>query len=269
MWTALISQTQPRGEHFKCGVGIPDYLAPELQHRRSLKDESSRFTKHTDEFSLAVHIFLLLFHYHPFLARSLKTYVQSSDVNQIDQNIANGVCPFVRPVNNVALPVGAPELSLLPPFLQEDFKRTFGYTALDSITKSAQRTSAKTWYEHLKALYGSLGTLMVPCGKNPEHYRRADQPCELCKAQARLDAWMTQQKGRGPESSGRKPADSGDEYGGEGAAATAQPAAAAQTAEKIGRFLQIPPDRRNSGNSAGGLVRPRNPVLNSPDMSRL
>lgn len=183
------------GEHFKCGVGIPDYLAPELQHRRSLKDESSRFTKHTDEFSLAVHIFLLLFHYHPFLARSLKTYVQSSDVNQIDQNIANGVCPFVRPVNNVALPVGAPELSLLPPFLQEDFKRTFGYTALDSITKSAQRTSAKTWYEHLKALYGSLGTLMVPCGKNPEHYRRADQPCELCKAQARLDAWMTQQKG--------------------------------------------------------------------------
>lgn len=180
------------GEHFKCGVGIPDYLAPELQHRKSLKDEASRFTKQTDDFSLAIHIFIILFHYHPFLARSMTTYKQSSDVNQIDQNIVNGVCPFVREINDVALPVGAPRLSLLPPLLQEDFKRTFGYTALDSISKSSRRTSAQMWYEHLRALYSGVGTLILPCSKNPEHYRRADQPCELCLAKERYEAWMAQ-----------------------------------------------------------------------------
>lgn len=146
------------GEHFKCGVGIPDYLAPELQHRRSLKEESSRFTKHTDEFSLAVHIFLLLFHYHPFLARSLKTYVQSSDVNQIDQNIANGVCPFVRPVNNVALPVGAPELMSASAVSPGGFQANVWIHGPGQISRKVlSRTGAKTWYEHLKSLYGQLG----------------------------------------------------------------------------------------------------------------
>lgn len=180
------------GEHFKCEVGIPDYLAPELQHRKSLKDESSKFTKHTDEFALAVHIFLLLFHYHPFLARPMTTFRISTDVNQIDSNIVNGTCPFVRKIQDVALPVGAPALTLLPEDLQADFKNTFGYTALDSISKSPYRTSAKTWYEHLKALDNGVGTVIVPCERNREHYRRRDQPCELCRAKDQYDAWMAE-----------------------------------------------------------------------------
>ena len=231
------------GEHFKCGVGMPDYLAPELQHRKSLKDESSKFTKHTDEFALAVNIFQLLFHYHPFLAVNMESYVASSDTNQRDQNIVNGICPFVRKIDNVALPVGAPELGLVPPFIQEDFKRTFTYTALDSVAKSAQRTSARTWYEHLNALYSSVGTLMLPCNKNPEHYRRADQPCELCRAQERKNLWekqyRKQQNGAAPSSQNTDKQSAGSQAAAQTAAASRQVSGNARTNKKFGWFFLI------------------------------
>ena len=57
--------TNPKtGEHFPCGVGIGEFLAPELQGRNL---RNARFTRHTDEFSLAIHIFILLMNNtHPF-----------------------------------------------------------------------------------------------------------------------------------------------------------------------------------------------------------
>ena len=49
-----------RGNSYKCMVGVQEMLAPELQGRGNLQSPKVRFTKETDNFSLAIHIFNLL-----------------------------------------------------------------------------------------------------------------------------------------------------------------------------------------------------------------
>ena len=48
--------TDKTGHHFRTGVGLPEYVAPELQGRNLSKNN---FTIATDNFALAVHIFIL------------------------------------------------------------------------------------------------------------------------------------------------------------------------------------------------------------------
>ena len=87
------------GAHYKCCVGCPDVLAPELQGLR-LDTERAKFTKQTDYFSLAILIFMFLMNgAHPFNAPKITTasgYSSSASDNGIMVDIANGNCPYVR-----------------------------------------------------------------------------------------------------------------------------------------------------------------------------
>ena len=180
--------------HYKCSVGTEEFLPPELQGR-NLERKNVCFTKHTDEFALAVHIFqLLMNNMHPFNARVIIDYKQSLPVNDRNHNIVVGNCPFVRKIDGCVIPLGAPDINaLLPDYIVQDFKRTFDYQ-LDQSDPSymeklkryeENRTPATDWHKHLVQLANDQD--LVKCQNNPEHYYLAYKGhCELCEAKSRL-----------------------------------------------------------------------------------
>ncbi len=171
-------------EHFKCQVGRPEYLAPELQARR-LSEESAAFTQETDDFALAVHIFQLLFYAHPFNMKMIDRKEGSRGENQQADAIVEGECPFVKPGYEHMIQAGVPYLSMLPDYLQQDFRDTFSYNALNSVQQRGMRTKAAKWYQDLGKLYRAKE--LVPCSVNSEHYYLREKGCELCRAKQRLD----------------------------------------------------------------------------------
>lgn len=196
-------------EHFPCTVGICEFLAPELQGR-NLK--TARFSKETDEFALAVHIFILLMNnYHPFTMRdvsagesfsgnvhTLAKPKQSIPQDQKMINIVNGNCPYIRSIPGYGIPLGAPRFQMLPGRIQTCFRKTFYYTETNAVQQSKLRTNAEIWryylYEYFLRTEDDPNTGrkadLIRCNKNPEHfYLRGHGPCELCLAeQRRIDA---------------------------------------------------------------------------------
>lgn len=184
------------GERFPCNVGIAEFLAPELQGR-NLRNAS--FTKHTDEFALAVHIFILLMNNtHPFTLRQLSNNeLASNNVQTLtgkkqsivqDQkmvNMVNGYCPFIKSVPGYGIPVYAPEFNFLPRQIQKAFRNTFDYDASNAIARSSQRTSADLWrvllYNYFLRTKGAEADL-IRCGSNREHfYIRSRGRCAFCE----------------------------------------------------------------------------------------
>ena len=177
-------------KHYKCSVGTEEFLPPELQGR-NLERENASFTKHTDEFALAIHIFqLLMNNMHPFNVRVITDYKQSLPENNQNHNIMVGNCPFVRKIDGCTVPLGAPDMNkLLPDYLVEDFKRTFDYqldqsdpSYMDKLNKYEEnRTPVADWHRHLEQLAKDPG--LVQCQNDPEHYYLAVKGhCELCEA---------------------------------------------------------------------------------------
>ena len=187
--------------HYKCKVGTEAFLPPELQGR-DLSRENASFTRYSDEFALAVHIFLLLAqNYHPFNVKVTDSS-QSVPQNKQDYNIGVGNCPFVRDIPGCEIPLGAPDIRrLLPPQLVQDFAATFGYQLNPSspdFSRQLQnavtsRTSADSWYQHLHEFNTRADTELLPCSKNPEHFYLASVgSCELCAAGNRMHSGTQQ-----------------------------------------------------------------------------
>lgn len=139
------------GERFECTVGISEFLAPELQGRDLRK---AKFTKHTDEFALAVHIFqLLMGNAHPFNVKVVDSVKQSLPENKLEMNIVNGNCPWVKAIDGITTPPGAPYLTMLPAKMQTAFKQVFGYNATNAAAVSSRRISADMWRQLLYMFY--------------------------------------------------------------------------------------------------------------------
>lgn len=209
------------GEHFKCKVGVAEMLPPELQGR-NLKEESARFTKHTDEFSLAIHIFqLLMNNQHPFNMRrdtsvsskqsTLAEYKRSIAQDKQLDDLVKGNCVFIRDIPGYTRPLGAPSLEMLPAQIQTAFRQTFDYTAQNAVSKAKERTSADMWRVLLYNFYNrSKGTSpdLVPCAANPEHYYlKGHNGCAFCKAEQEKKKFMDDYKSRhsATQSSGQTP----------------------------------------------------------------
>lgn len=169
------------GERFPCEVGFPEMLAPELQTGGKLK---GRFTKETDNFTLAIHIFrLLMRNADPFGGVSSPgpsiPAVASGNIN-----IINGNCPYVRKCA-LTIPAWAPELSILPPNLQNLFKRTFYYDAMTSLKRIRQRATAAEWCRELITLAKKdTDNSLVKCRRNEYHvYPIHNTKCPWCKCE--------------------------------------------------------------------------------------
>ena len=166
------------GEHFPCTVGTPELLAPELQDGGFLADKT--FTKESDCFSLAIHIFrLLMNNADPFGAKLSSVPACSQTAFDISRCIRNGECVYVRDVSEKEIPDWSPSLSLLSDEVQSLFARAFSYTS-DTLKEAVKnRPTAKEWMGALLRFY------QMPfrqCDVNPFHwYLPKFSECPLCK----------------------------------------------------------------------------------------
>ncbi len=154
---------------FRCGVGKPEYTAPELQHLDLGRIDR---TPDHDNFALAIVVLLLLMEgVHPFSGVWLRPGAPPS----IPQNIQTGDSPYVRP-RRIAPPPHAPAFEMLPPDVQHLVRRCFG----DGFSDPAARPSAAEWDW---ALRDAEATLLV-CDVNPRHEFAAHVPaCPWCLRQ--------------------------------------------------------------------------------------
>lgn len=208
------------GEHFPCTVGISEFLPPELQGRDVSR---AKFSQHTDEFALAVHIFTLLMNNtHPFTLRHLTqeemdvqnvhTLCEKKQSTAQDQkmvNIVNGYCPFIRDVEGYGIPWPAPHLHMLPAKIQTAFRTTFGYDASTALAQIPNRVSADVWrvllFEYFQRSKGPNAD-MVRCSRNEEHfYLRSRGSCELCAAADRYQNYLRSRGSRNAPASTPKP----------------------------------------------------------------
>lgn len=171
------------GEHFRCEVGVSEILAPELQTASNLANTKICFTKESDNFSLAIHLFMLLMNdCHPFNCPSISGAVAStSQISQQDE-ICNGNCAYVRGGTGRKVNPNAPEFSMLPPDIQRLFVRTFHYTALTAIKNIPNRATAEEWSEALRRLNASG---LIVCPVNAGHlYPAHNSFCPWCHMQS-------------------------------------------------------------------------------------
>lgn len=170
------------GEHFPCKVGLPEMLAPELQTVRNLANGT--FTKETDNFSLAIHIFrLLMKNEDPFggvitMSRSLSTVSANAP-------IINGECPYVRTVSGKEIPGRSPTLDMLPVNIQELFKKTFDYEASTARRRIKNRATATEWCNALVVLAtAEPNPNLQTCTLNPHHvYPKYSSYCPWCRCE--------------------------------------------------------------------------------------
>lgn len=184
---------------FRCEVGLADYLAPEIQRKISngltLKNAPlPTYTRETDLFALAVHIFSLLMNgSHPFacakaingmpsenMSQMTSNYIRNSVVApQPIENIKEGYFPFYEERAGITIPLYAPEFSSLPPTIQQLFVRTF----VDGDKEPLKRAQAYEWEEVLKK---AVDDIVEEKCKNGHYYFNHVLECPICKIEKQI-----------------------------------------------------------------------------------
>ena len=164
---------------YRCGVGMPEFVAPELQGIHFPSAPLPTFTPESDRFALAVLIFALLMNgAHPF---SCKVISGSSSKFQPIDNMQNGKCAFFSDIrsSNMDIPRYAPDISSLPENIQKLFRRAF----VAGHRTPSLRPSAEEWYNALEQLEDNLKT----CIKDTQHiYYYGAKECPWCKVNVKM-----------------------------------------------------------------------------------
>ncbi len=167
------------GEHFPCVVGLEEMLAPELQTVVSLK--KGQFTKESDNFSLAIHIFRMLMNNEDPFGGAITTNASQSAIAG-NTAIIKGECLYVRDVPGKKWLQRMPKLEILPPAIQQLFRKTFDYTELTVQSKKKNRATAKEWVDAL-AVIGAPepNPHLKHCSVNSQHvYPVHNAACPWC-----------------------------------------------------------------------------------------
>lgn len=173
---------------YRCNVGMPEYIAFELQDK--LKDgldvaHLPTYTKDTDYFALAVHIFQLLMNgVHPFACASVKS--DRSVVCPLpSENIAKRKFIFNASNKDYTIPVMAPEFNSLPASIRKLFIRSF---LIDPAAGS--RVTPSEWHDELN----SLKNMLKKCNriKSHEYYDELNK-CPWCEVDEKYKAVMESQ----------------------------------------------------------------------------
>lgn len=168
-------------KHFPCTVGQTEVLAPELQVCNNLTSPNAKFTKNSDDFSLAILIFRLLFGgFHPFAGVLTEdTRLSASSISEHSE-IINGNCAYVRTVTGRKISPLSPRLQFLPKYVSDLFNRTFNYTKSDINVASQLRPTAKEWERVLKKLRKGR---IRRCTKQAFHvFPAKNKRCPFCGA---------------------------------------------------------------------------------------
>lgn len=155
---------------YRCEVGQTNYLPPELQ-RRLYKGESlssmplPTYSKETDRFALAVHLFSLFMNgCHPFACaldmETAQDMEESVEIPPPSDNIRMGFSPFFHHKKGVTYPAYAPNLESLP----ESFRNYFTRTFVEGHDDPAARTSAREWMEAIMDILQNKYYIKCPQG---------------------------------------------------------------------------------------------------------
>lgn len=183
-----------KNQAYRCNVCAPGYAAPELLSKCSYhilahpedkqqaysKTSLDTFTKETDNFALAIHIFKLLMNgFTPFngIAENDSVSVASPGVGDVAVRRDN----YCFKTGNKPQAVAIPPLNTLPSDIQALFTRAF----IDGRDKPEKRPSAIEWHKALLSFENSL----VICKRNPAHmYKKELKTCPWCEADDRYNA---------------------------------------------------------------------------------
>lgn len=172
---------------YRCEVCMPGYNAPELLRAvrgTTYKDAPGEtFTKATDRFALALHIFRLLMNgVHPYHCVTLPDKNGSYPAPlPVDKRIEQGATPFFANVPHVKVPSFAPDISAFPAYLTDLFQRAFVGSAADP----SVRPTASEWCRALERYRLELRC----CAADTHHwYSKSLSSCPYCAAEARATA---------------------------------------------------------------------------------
>ena len=175
---------------YKCIVGFPEVLPPELQGK-DLRKQVNAFSEKTDCFSLAIHIFCLLCNNcHPFGCLDYNKAHGSSSSPQIQGNILKGYCPYVSASRGRTVD-DALDMDVFPPYVRNLFDRAFRYDASTAVKWAtiANRPSAAEWRSALGNLYDDLYKSggVSTCRSNPfhEYPKYYQKGCPWCAIEQR------------------------------------------------------------------------------------
>ncbi len=163
------------GQCYRCGVGVPDYTAPELQGQGLAASDRQPYH---DCFGLSVLLFQLLMEgYHPFTGRPLTAAL--SEIDQLSLHcLQQGLFPYS---NNTAVqpPPAAPPFTWLPAEIRHLFLQSF----LNGYTQPTQRPTAAIWAQAL----GQAGLNLIQCDHHPQHwYSNHLEHCPVCALPPKL-----------------------------------------------------------------------------------
>ena len=174
-------------QEYRCEVCMPGYNAPELLRAvrgTTYKDApGATFTKATDRFALALHIFRLLMNgVHPYHCVALPDKNGSYPAPlPVDKRIEQGATPFFANVPHVKVPSFAPDISAFPAYLTDLFQRAF----VGSATDPSVRPTASEWCRALERYRLELRC----CAADAHHwYSKSLSSCPYCAAEARATA---------------------------------------------------------------------------------
>lgn len=172
-----------RGIVFRCGVGLGEYLAPEIQGINLSTTTSQTYTQDTDRFALAIHIFRLLMNgTHPYTTAKASigagtNTVSSVSLPQKETAIKNGESPhFSRKRAGTIIPPYCPQLDILPENIRSLFQRAFDFGHSDP----NKRPSAAEWFLELQRVEKDV----VTCTADKKHtYLQQARKCPWCALQ--------------------------------------------------------------------------------------
>lgn len=186
--------SKDKNQAYRCNVCAPGYAAPELLSKCSYhilahpedkqqayaKTSLDTFTKETDNFALAIHIFKLLMNgFTPFngIAENDSVSVASPGVGDVAVRRDN----YCFKTGNKPQAVAVPPLNTLPSDIQALFTRAF----INGRDKPEKRPSAIEWHKALLSFENSL----VICKRNPAHmFKKELKTCPWCEADDRYNA---------------------------------------------------------------------------------
>lgn len=182
---------------YRCEVGMAEYLAPEIQKKVTggyslVTAPLPTYTKESDLFALAVHIFLLLMNgCHPFACAKESNNGMEENIQQINanskvnsgttpqpiDNIKDGFFPFVNYRQGIRIPIYAPEFNTLPESVRKLFIRTF----IDGYIEPQKRVKPAEWIDTLKPLITDIKQCQVG-----HYYFGNNNECTMCSVKRKI-----------------------------------------------------------------------------------
>ena len=185
---------------YRCEVGLPEYLPREIQEKMKngqnlLNAPLPTFSKESDLFALAVHIFALLMNgCHPFASaidnQASVGHLSASQPSVVNpqpiDNICTGFFPFYHNRPGYMTPMYAPNFNCLPNNIQKMFVQAFE----EGHTNPKRRPDAVAWYNALLDMKNNLST----CSANRRHmFSNHLKVCPWCEVERKMKNISTPQ----------------------------------------------------------------------------